>query len=107
MDTEAKAPVLWPPDAKNRLTGKYPDAGKDRRQEKCVIEGEMVGWHHQLNGHEFKQAPRDGEGQGSLACCSPWGHKELDMTDCPNNNKYQDDHYLVETGLYASWTFVM
>ena len=42
---------------------------------------EMVGWHHQLNGHGFKQAPGDGEGQGSLMCCSPWGHKELDITE--------------------------
>ena len=41
----------------------------------------MVGWHHGLNGHEFEQALRDGEGQGSLACCSPWGHKELDTTE--------------------------
>ena len=45
---------------------------------------EMVGWHHRLNGREFEQAPGDGEGQGSLACCSPWGHKELDMTECMN-----------------------
>ena len=51
----------------------------------------MVGWHHQLNGHEFEQAPRDGEGQGSLACCSPWGYKELDTTERLNNN------YLKET----------
>ena len=46
-----------------------------------VTEDEMVGWHHQLNGHEFEQALEDSEGQGSLASCSPWGHKELDMTD--------------------------
>ena len=46
----------------------------------------MVGWHHRLNGHEFEQTPGDGEGQGSLACCSPWGHKELDMTELLNNN---------------------
>ena len=46
----------------------------------------MVGWHHQLNGHEFEQAPGDGEGQGSLACCSPWGCKESDMTERLNNN---------------------
>ena len=46
----------------------------------------MVGWHHQLNGHEFEQAPGDGEGQGSLACCSPWGHKELGTTEQLNNN---------------------
>ena len=46
----------------------------------------MVGWHHRLNEHEFEQTPGDGEGQGSLACCSPWGHKELDMTELLNNN---------------------
>ena len=46
-----------------------------------MTEDEMVGWHHQLNGREFEQAPGDGEGQGSLVCCSPWGHKELDTTE--------------------------
>ena len=46
-----------------------------------MTEDEMVGCHHQFNGHEFKQAPRVGDGQGSLACCSPWGRKELDMTE--------------------------
>ena len=51
-----------------------------------VLENEMVGWHHQLNGHEFEQAMGDGEGQGSLACCSLWGHKELDTTEQLNNN---------------------
>ena len=50
------------------------------RQEKGMTEDEMVGWHHRLDGHEFKQAPRAGDGQGNLACCSPWGRKELDMT---------------------------
>ena len=49
--------------------------------------GQMVGWHHRLNGDEFKQAPGDGEGQGGLACCSPWGHKESDTTEWLNNNK--------------------
>ena len=63
---------------KSRLTGKDPDAGKDSGQEKGAIEDEMVGWHHRLNGHEFEQTPRDSEGQRSLACCSPWGRKELD-----------------------------
>ena len=48
----------------------------------------MVGWHHQLNGHESEQTPGDGEGQGSLACCSPWGHKESDMTDSLSNNLF-------------------
>ena len=47
----------------------------------------MVGWHHRFNGHELGQTPRDGEGQGSLACCSPWGHEELDMTWQLNSNK--------------------
>ena len=52
--------------------------GKRRRG---ITEGEMVGWHHRLNGHEFEQTPGDSEGQGSLACCGPWGHKELDTTE--------------------------
>ena len=46
-----------------------------------TTDDEMVGWHHQLKGHELEQAPGDGEGQESLACCSPWGHKESDMTE--------------------------
>ena len=66
---------------KSQLTGKDPDAGKDRRQKKRMIEDEMVGWHHQLDGHEFEQALDVGVGQGSLACCSPWGCKELDTTE--------------------------
>ena len=79
-DAEAEAPILWPPDAKNWLTGKDPDAGKDWRQEgKGTTENETVGWHHQLDGLEFEQVPGD-EGQGRLACCSLWGSKELDMT---------------------------
>ena len=51
-----------------------------------MTEDEMVGWHNRLNGHKFEQAPGDGEGQGSLACCSPWGCKELDMTEQLNNS---------------------
>ena len=58
-----------------------------RREEKGTTEYEMVEWHHRLNGHECEQASGDGEGQGSLVCCSPWGHKESDMTECLNNNK--------------------
>ena len=74
-DAKAEAPVLWPPDVQNLLTGKDPDAGKDWKQEKKrTTENEMVGWHHGLNGHEFEQALGDGEGQGSLVCCSPQGH---------------------------------
>ena len=68
-DAEAETPILWPPDVKNRLIGKDPDAGKDwRREEKGMTEDEMVGWHHQLNGHEFEQALGVGDGQGNLAC---------------------------------------
>ena len=75
-DAEAEAPILWPPDAKNQLTGKDPDAGKDGGQEeKWVAEDEMAGCHHQFNGHELGQTPGDGEGQGGLACHSPWGCK--------------------------------
>ena len=51
-----------------------------------MTEDELVGWHHQLSGYEFEQAPGDGEGQGSLACCSPWGNKELEVTERLNNN---------------------
>ena len=66
---------------------KDPNAGKDCRQgEKGMIEDDTIGWHHWLNGHEFEQAPGDGEGQGSLACCSPWGCKESDTTEGLNNN---------------------
>ena len=80
--TDAEAPILWPPDAKNWLIGKDPDAGKDwRREVKGTTEDEMVGWHHWLDGHEFEQAQGVGDGQGGLACCSPWGHKESDMTE--------------------------
>ena len=65
-DAEAEALMLWPPDVKSWLIGKDPDAGKDWGQEKGVTEGEMVGWHHQLNGHECEQTLGDSEGQGSL-----------------------------------------
>ena len=87
-DAEIKAPIVWSLDAKNWLTRKDPDAGKDwRLEEKGMTEDEMVGWHHELNAHKFEQAPGEGEEQGSLACCSPQGHKEWDMTEWLNNNK--------------------
>ena len=72
-DVEAETPILCPPDEKSWLIWKDPDSGKDwRQEEKGMTEDEMVGWHHWLNGHEFEQAPGDGEGQGSLVCYSPW-----------------------------------
>ena len=81
-DAETGAPIFWPPDAKNQLTGKDPDAGKDWGQEgKGVTEDDLVGQHHhQLSGHEFEQTLGDSEGQGSLACFSPLGRKQSDMT---------------------------
>ena len=76
-DAEAEALILWQPAVKSWLIGKDPDAGEDwRQEEKGMTEDKMDGWDHWLNGHEFEQAPGDGEGQGSLACFSPWGRKE-------------------------------
>ena len=87
-DAEAETPALWPPDVKNWLTGKDPDAGRDwGQEEKGTTEDEMAGWHHQLDGREFQQAPGVGDGQGSLVCCSPSGHKESDMTEQLNWTK--------------------
>ena len=78
--TDAEAPILWPPDVKSQFIGKDPDARKDWvHEDKGVREDKMVGWHHWLNGHEFEQTLGDSEGQGSLVCCSPWSHKELDI----------------------------
>ena len=95
-DAEAEAPLLWPPDAKSRLIWQDPDAGKDWRQEEKTTEDEMVGWPYWLNGHEFEQALGDSEGQGSLECCGPWGHKESDTTEQLNSNNNQ-------TSGLASW----
>ena len=81
-DAEAEVPIFWSLDAKNWITGKDPDGGKDwRQEEKGTTEDEMVEWHQWPDGHEFEQALGDGDGQGSLACCSPWGCKESDMTE--------------------------
>ena len=84
-DVETETPIFWPPDAKNWLIWKDPDAGKDwGQEEKGMTEDEMVGWHHQLNGHGFRWTPGVGDGQGGLACCGSWGHKESDMTEWLN-----------------------
>ena len=83
-DAEADALILWPPNGKSRLTGKDPDTRKDWDQ-KRETEDEMVGWHHRLNRHELKQTLGDGEGQGSLSCCNPWGHRDSDTTSWLSN----------------------
>ena len=81
IDAEAETPILWPLEAKNWLIGKDPDSGKDWRREKGTTEDEMVGWHHRLHGHEFEQVSEVHDGQGRLARYSPWGRKELDITE--------------------------
>ena len=106
-DAEAEAPKLWPPDENSQLIGKDSDAGKDwRKEDKWATENEMVGWHHQLNGHEFEQTLGDSEGQWSLMCCSPWGQKESDMTEQLNNKwvKYYDLLYNYKWGNWNSPT---
>ena len=86
-DAKMEAPILWPPDTKSQLTGKDPDTGKDWKQENGMTEDMMVGWHHWFYGCEFEQTLGDSEGQGNLVCCSPWGHKESDMTEWLSKNK--------------------
>ena len=98
-DAEAEVPILRPPDV-NWLFGKDPNAEKDWRQEKGTTEDEMVGWHHRLNGHEFEQVQGVGDGQGSQACCSPWGCKESDTTGQLNKTNKKDwDHKI------CSWKY--
>ena len=81
-DSEAEASILWPLEMKNWLIGKYPDAGKDwRQEEKGTMEDEMAEWHHWLKGQRFEKALGDGEARGSLAWCSPWGRKELNTIE--------------------------
>ena len=81
-DAEAETPILWPPDAKSWLIGKDPSAGRDwGQEEKGTTKDEMAGWHHRLDGHEFEWTPGVGDGQGDLACCDLWGHKEWDRTE--------------------------
>ena len=107
-DAEAETPILWPPDAKNWLIGKDPDAGKDwRQEEKGTTEDEMAGWHHQLDGHEFKQTLGVGDGQRSLECCSPWGHKESDTTERLNWTEYNlIKIYLTKKTLVKIYKFI-
>ena len=84
-NAKAETPILWPPHAKSWLIGKDSDAGRDwGQEEKGATEDEMAGWHHRLDGHEFGWTPGVGDGQGGLACCNSWGHKESDTTEQMN-----------------------
>ena len=105
-DAETETPIFWPPDLKGWLIRKDPDAGQDwRQEEKRTTEDEMVGWHHWLNGHEFEQALGVGDGQGSLVCCSPWGHKESDTTGQLNNNMYYFKYNIIQLLFYIQINF--
>ena len=99
------APILWPPDGKSRVTGKDPDAGK----EKGMIEDETVRWHHGLSGHELEWTLGYGEGQRSLACCSPWGHKNQTLVSV-DQQQYSTEYVYVPRLLYpfiCQWTSVL
>ena len=88
-DAKAETPEFWSSDANSWLSGKVPDAGKDwGHKEKTALEDETAEWYHWCNGHELGQTLGAGEGQGRLACCSPWGHKESDMSGQLNNNNW-------------------
>ena len=90
-DAEAETPIFWPLDVKSWLIWKDSDSGNHwRHEEKGTTEDEMVGWHHWLNGHEFEWTPGAGDGQGSLECCLPLHHKELDTTEQLNWNEIYD-----------------
>ena len=98
-DAKAETPILWPPHVKSWLIGKDSDDGTDLGQEeKGMTEDEMAGWHHQLDGHEFEWTPGVVDGQGGLACCSSWGHKESDTIEGLNwtelnwCHQYQPQH---------------
>ena len=90
-DVEAETPILWPPDEKSWLIWKDPDAGKDwGQEEKGTMEDEMIGWHHQLNGHGFGWTRGVGDRQGGLECWGSWGHKESDTTEWLNWTELAD-----------------
>ena len=102
-DVEAETPILWPTEAKNWLVWKDRGAGKDWRwEEKGTTEDVMVGWHHQLNGHEFEQILGVGNGQGCLVCCSPWGHKESDTTERLNWTDFSLCKFLFPSIFFSS-----
>ena len=105
-DTKAETPVLWPPHVKSWLIGKDPDAGRDwGQEEKGMTEDEMAGWHLQLDGCEFEWTPGVGDGQGCLAFCNSWGHKELDTTEWLNWTELKHAYHFILTVLLSNFTF--
>ena len=104
---DAEALVLWPPDVKNQLIRKDLDSGKDwRQEEKGMTEDKMVGWHHRLNGHEFEQALGDGEGQGSLVCCSPWGSQRVRHDWVNEQQQYSIVYMYAPLSIRCWWAFI-
>ena len=98
-DAEAEIPILWPPDVKSLLIWKDLDSGKDwGQEEKGTTENEMIGWHHRLNGHGFEWTLGVGDGQGGLACCGSWGHKESDTTERLNWTELNSAYKLNKQG---------
>ena len=87
-DAEIETPILWPPHAKSWLIVKDPNAGRDWGQEEKGTEDELAGWHHWLDGLESEWTLGVGDGQGGLACCDSWGHKESDTTEWLNWTVY-------------------
>ena len=104
-DVEAQTPILWPPDVKTWRIWKDPDAGKDWRQEKGATEDEMIGWHHQHDGHEFEQTLGVGDGQRGLTFCSPWGRKESYTTERPNWTEL--NWICLQTGSFRANTIIL
>ena len=105
-DVEAETPILWPPDTKNWLIGKGPDAGKNwGQEEKGTSEDEVVGWHHRLSGHEFGWTLGVGDGQVGLACSSSWGRKESDTTEWLNWIELNWNSAVFRRRMCDSWQF--
>ena len=103
-DAEAKTPILWPPHAKSWLIGKDPDTGRDwGQEEKGTTENEMAGWHHWLDGCESEWTPGVGKGQRGLACCDPWGRRELDTTEWLNWTELNIMFLVTFMSMYILW----
>ena len=100
-DAKAETPILWPPHEKSWLIGKDVDAARDWRQEKGMTEDEIAEWHQRLNAHEFGWTPGVGDGQGGLACCNSWGHKESDTTEWTELNWTENSRIYIYAGIYT------